>query len=43
MEGLFWGGDVDGGGAVVGGGVAFAEVVGLDLVVKGADLFLVWC
>lgn len=41
MEFLGGGGHGDGCGAVVAGCVAFAEVVGLDLVVEGADLFLV--
>lgn len=33
-------GDVDSGGAVPAGGVTLAEVVGLNLLVVGADLLL---
>lgn len=40
MEGCFRVGDDDGGGTVVGGCVALAEVVGLDGGGIGADLFL---
>lgn len=40
MEGLFWAGDRDGRAAVVGGCVALAEVVGLDLGIPSTDLLL---
>lgn len=40
MEGGFWVGDGDGGGTVVRGCIAFAEVISLDGGGVGADLFL---
>jgi hypothetical protein len=42
VEGLFRAGDINGGGPVVGGGVALSEVVGFDGGVVGADLLLCW-
>ena len=40
MESLLGGGDRDGSIAVVGGGVALAEIVGLNGGIVSADLFL---